>query len=60
MADGKERSAGVRFMADDIDWSAGEGPEVRGPAKSLILALVGRNRALDDCTGPGVDVLRGR
>ena len=47
-------------QADDIDWSAGEGPEVRGPAMSLILAMVGRNRALDDCTGSGVDVLRGR
>ena len=57
---GKKRSTGVRFKADDIDWSAGEGPEVRGPAMSLILAMVGRNRALDDCTGPGVDVLRGR
>ncbi len=57
---GKKRSTGLRFVADDIDWSAGEGPEVRGPAMSLILAMVGRSRALDDCTGPGVDILRGR
>ncbi len=57
---GKKRSSGLRFVADDIDWSAGEGPEVRGPAMSLILAMVGRSRALDDCSGPGVDVLRGR
>ena len=57
---GKKRSAGLRFMADDIEWSAGEGPEVRGPAMSLILAMVGRRRALDDCTGPGVEILRGR
>ncbi len=57
---GKKRSTGLRFVADDIDWSAGEGPEVRGPAMSLILAMVGRTRALDDCTGPGVEILRGR
>lgn len=57
---GKKRSTGLRFVADDIDWSAGEGPEVRGPAMSLILAMVGRSRALDDCTGPGVEILRGR
>lgn len=57
---GKKRSTGLRFVADDIDWSAGEGPEVRGPAMSLILAMVGRGRALDDCTGPGVEILRGR
>ena len=57
---GKRRSTGLRFVADDIDWSAGEGPEVRGPAMSLILTMVGRSRALDDCSGPGVDILRGR
>ncbi len=57
---GKKRSTGLRFVADDIEWSAGEGPEVRGPAMSLILAMVGRRRALDDCTGPGVEILRGR
>lgn len=57
---GKKRSTGLRFVADDMDWSAGEGPEVRGPAMSLILAMVGRSRALDDCTGDGVSVLRGR
>ena len=57
---GKKRSTGLRFVADDIDWSAGEGPEVRGPAMSLILAMVGRSRAIDDCTGPGVETLRGR
>ena len=57
---GKKRSTGLRFVADDINWSAGEGPEVRGPAMSLILAMVGRTRALDDCSGPGVDSLRSR
>ncbi|MDQ1468361.1 MAG: hypothetical protein QOH10_2776 [Actinomycetota bacterium] len=56
----KKRIAGLKLTATDIDWSTGEGPEVSGPAMSLILAMVGRAPALDDCTGPGVDTLRQR
>jgi len=44
----------------DVDWSTGDGPEVAGPAMSLILAMVGRAKALDDCTGDGVELLRSR
>jgi uncharacterized protein (TIGR03083 family) len=57
---GKARSVGLRFVATDIDWTAGDGAEIKGPAMSLILGMVGRKKALDDCTGPGVEVLRGR
>jgi uncharacterized protein (TIGR03083 family) len=57
---GKRRSDGLKLVATDLDWSAGDGPEVRGPAMSLILAMVGRRSALDDCSGPGVDTLRSR
>jgi len=57
---GKKRSDGLRFVATDVDWSAGEGPEVRGPCMSLILAMVGRAGALADCEGDGVDTLRER
>jgi uncharacterized protein (TIGR03083 family) len=57
---GKKRSAGLKFVADDIDWSVGDGPDVTGPAMSLIMAMVGRRKALDDCTGVGVEILRGR
>ena len=57
---GKKRSTGLRFVADDIEWTAGQGPEVRGPAMSLILAMVGRSPAIDDCSGPGVEILRRR
>lgn len=56
----KKRIAGLQLTATDVDWSTGEGPEVRGPAMALILAMVGRAAALDDCTGPGVDQLRRR
>jgi uncharacterized protein (TIGR03083 family) len=33
---------GLRFVATDVDWSYGEGAEVRGPAAALLLAVCGR------------------
>jgi uncharacterized protein (TIGR03083 family) len=57
---GKRRSAGLRFVATDTDWSSGDGPEVRGPTMSLILGMVGRRAALDELDGPGLDTLRSR
>ena len=57
---GKKRAAGLRFVATDIDWTTGDGPEVKGPAMSLVMGMVGRRKALDDCSGPGVEVLRAR
>ncbi|MBC2931822.1 maleylpyruvate isomerase family mycothiol-dependent enzyme [Nocardioides sp. zg-1228] len=51
---GKQRAAGLRLVASDDDWSHGEGPEVRGPLVSLLLAVSGREQALADLTGPGV------
>jgi uncharacterized protein (TIGR03083 family) len=56
----KKRVAGLRLVATDADWSTGDGPEVRGPIMSLILAMVGRRGALADCTGDGVETLRSR
>jgi uncharacterized protein (TIGR03083 family) len=57
---GKQRSAGLRLRATDIDWTAGDGPEVSGPAASLILAMSGRKPAMSDLTGDGVETLRSR
>jgi uncharacterized protein (TIGR03083 family) len=57
---GKQRSAGLRLRATDIDWTAGDGPEVSGPGVSLILAITGRQPALSDLTGDGVEMLRSR
>ena len=48
------RFQGLRFDADDTDWSAGEGREVRGPALSLLLALTGRPAAIGELSGDGV------
>jgi uncharacterized protein (TIGR03083 family) len=56
----KKRLDGLSLRATDVDWSTGAGPEVRGPAMSLILAMVGRDRALADCEGDGVETLRSR
>jgi uncharacterized protein (TIGR03083 family) len=51
---------GLRFEADDIDWTHGSGPVVRGPAEALLLAVTGRTTALDHLTGDGVPALRSR
>ncbi len=55
----KETVARIRLTAVDAEVSIGVGPEVRGPALSLLLAVCGRRAALDDLTGPGVAVLAG-
>lgn len=53
----KELMTRVRLVATDADLVIGEGPEVSGPALSLLLAISGRQAALDDLKGPGVDLL---
>jgi len=53
----KELVSRVRLTAADADVSIGEGPEVSGPALSLLLAVSRRRVALDDLCGPGVAVL---
>lgn len=42
---------GLRLLADDLDWSHGEGPEVTGSATSLLLALAGRDVGWEDLSG---------
>jgi len=56
----KKRLEGLRLEATDVDWSTGDGPAIKGPCMSLILAMVGRAGALADCEGPGVDTLAAR
>lgn len=51
-------ATGRRLVATDVDWSKGEGPEIKGSTMDLILALTGRRAALDRLEGPGVDGLR--
>ncbi len=53
----RELVSGVRLSATDADVSIGDGPEVTGPALSLLLAVSGRRVAVDDLDGPGVSAL---
>jgi uncharacterized protein (TIGR03083 family) len=53
-AGGKNRARGLRLQATDVDWATGTGPEVRGPAEAIIMALAGRSAALHDLGGAGI------
>lgn len=50
----REIVARVRLVASDSDLTIGDGPDVRGPALSLLLAVSGRHVAQADLIGPGV------
>ena len=56
----KRRIAGLQLTATDTSWSHGEGPRVSGPILALMLAMVGRQAALTELEGDGVETLRGR
>lgn len=47
------RVRGVRLVATDLDWSAGSGPEVRGPAETILMAIAGRPGVVGELSGPG-------
>ena len=57
---GKKRIAGLRLVSNDSAWAYGDGPEVTGPATSLLLAMTGRAAGLTDLSGDGVPTLRAR
>jgi uncharacterized protein (TIGR03083 family) len=50
---GALRTRGVRLVATDLDWTHGNGPELRGSGEALLMAMAGRAAALDDLDGPG-------
>jgi uncharacterized protein (TIGR03083 family) len=57
------RLRGLRFVAADCDWSAGQAGEdgvVTGPVGTILLALTGRPAAVDRLSGPGVAELADR
>jgi uncharacterized protein (TIGR03083 family) len=58
MGGSKQLVAGVMLVATDADLTIGDGPEVSGPALSILLAISGRDVALADLDGPGVPNLR--
>jgi uncharacterized protein (TIGR03083 family) len=53
----RKRLVGVRLVASDTDWSAGEGPEIHGPMSALLLLLSGRTMSTPSLTGKGVALL---
>jgi uncharacterized protein (TIGR03083 family) len=54
---GKKRIGGLRLVATDTGWSYGAGPQVSGPALSLLLAMTGRAAGMSELTGDGVPTL---
>ena len=56
----KKRIAGVKLTATDMEWTTGDGPEVKGPGEALLLAINGRPAALDDLSGEGLASFRSR
>jgi uncharacterized protein (TIGR03083 family) len=47
------RIRGVRLVATDLAFSAGIGPEARGPAEALLMAIAGRRGVAGELSGPG-------
>jgi uncharacterized protein (TIGR03083 family) len=63
----KKRIDGLNLSATDTGWEhpggssgSSSGDAVSGPMIALVMAMVGRKAALDDLTGPGVELLRSR
>jgi uncharacterized protein (TIGR03083 family) len=48
---------GLRLVATDLEWTIGKGPEVRGTAEAVLMAIAGRRAVLSDLDGEGVRVI---
>lgn len=57
---GPQRTRGLTLVAADLDWSRGTGPEVRGTGEALLMAIAGRDGAVDELSGPGQPLLARR
>lgn len=49
----RKRLGGFRVVATDVDWTAGDGPEIRGPIVQILPLLTGRNAVLPELEGDG-------
>ena len=49
-----EPQRGRRLVATDIDWSRGDGPEVRGKAIDLMLLVANRRQVIPLLEGSGL------
>jgi uncharacterized protein (TIGR03083 family) len=55
-----KRIRGLTLVATDLDWTAGKGPVVEGPAESLLMAMAGRRGTPAELVGPGRPTLADR
>ena len=54
----RRRLRGLRVVATDVEWAAGDGAEVRGPIGAILLLLTGRAAAAaPQLSGAGVTAL---
>ena len=53
-------SRGVCLTPTDLDWSHGSGPEITGPAEAVLMAVAGRQSAVEELAGPGQAILASR
>lgn len=56
----KKRIAGLKLVATDMEWTHGEGADVRGTGEALLMAMCGRGAVVDELSGDGVATLRSR
>ena len=54
------RSEGLRFVATDIEWPFGAGPQITAPIEDILIAIAGRRVIDSELTGDGVAVLSQR
>ena len=52
-----KRIKGLRLVATDIEWTSGEGDDVRGRGEALLMAIAGRRGIADELDGPGAATL---
>ncbi|MFA1545898.1 maleylpyruvate isomerase family mycothiol-dependent enzyme [Actinomadura chokoriensis] len=57
---GARRARRLRLVATDLDWSRGSGPEARGSAEAILMAIAGRPSAVGELSGPGRELLAER
>ncbi|MEU4672669.1 maleylpyruvate isomerase family mycothiol-dependent enzyme [Amycolatopsis sp. NPDC023774] len=53
----RRRLAGLRLVADDTDWSGGEGALVEGPVTALLMLAAGRTATVARLHGEGAERL---
>lgn len=49
----RRRFRGLRFVATDTEWAAGEGSAVSGPISAILLTITGRTAGLPHLSGDG-------